>query len=121
MSDYESMTSSETPRDSDNLAARLGWLFPGEVIPREIGDLEPEKVIAALQSKPRKLSADEGEDSKILATISIRLIDRMRIWNILEGIEPCEEGWKAENPCESDGAWSFSTVFRRPIAGSMHR
>ena len=97
MSNYESLTSSETPGDSDNLAPRPGWLFLGEIIPREIGDLEPEKVIAALQSKLRELSADEGGDSNILATIPIGLINRLRIWYILEDIEPCEEGWKAEN------------------------
>lgn len=87
----KSSSTSTTQISSNNqLADRLGWLFPEEadtITGNETGNWE--EGIQVLLEKADLISADEGgedEGKKKLASVPLGLKNRWRIWKILQGI-----------------------------------
>lgn len=87
----KSSSTSTTQISSNNqLADRLGWLFPEEantITGSETGNWK--EAIQVLLEKADLISADEGgedEGKKKLASVPLGLKNRWRIWKILQGI-----------------------------------
>ena len=97
-SELPKSTSPVSPQSSsqDQVAGRLGWLFPEEVatiLGNETGDIDWEKGMEILLEKADMISADEGgveEGNKKLASAPLGLKNRWRIWKILQGIRLSE-------------------------------
>lgn len=94
LSELPKQTSTITAQElsKDQLADRLGWLFPEEadtIAGNGSGNVEWEEGIQTLLQKANMISADEGgeeEGNKKLASAPLGLKNRWRIWKILQGI-----------------------------------
>lgn len=94
LSELPQASSTTTPQTSskEQIADRLGWLFPEEAdatTGNETGKGDWEQGIQVLLQKADLISVDEGgedEGNKKLASAPLGLKNRWRIWKILQGI-----------------------------------